>query len=896
MGNQSCSAWGRIVFLRGVRPGAVLCALLATLGPVAQAGGVATATTLTLSAPTVAFPAPVTALTASVTAGGSAVTTGSVTFCDASATECQNTSIVGTGQLNGTTATIKIVPAIGVHTYKAIFNGTAANAASTSATQTLTVNGKNPTSTSIAVSGNLNGYGLTATVVGVAGHPPLLSGTVSFEDTTNGDFVLGTGTLGPPAFAQSFIPGPTSPIMTGNGPAAVGTGDFNNDGKPDLAVVSSVTNSIYILLGNGDGTFTVAPGSPIPGVGTIGCIDQNQASNCSITVGDFNHDGNADLAETAMFAEPGNVVANTVVVLLGHGDGTFTPATGSPITVGNFPQAVRTGDFDKDGFLDLVVANAKDNTISILLGNGDGTFTPGATVPVGGFPFFLAVSDFNADGSPDLAVSNQSDSTVTILLGNGDGTFTQPAGSPIPGFNYNPGAVVAADFNGDGKVDIAATNFTAVMPSPVGTVTVLLGNGDGTFAPAAGSPVAVGVDPFAMAAGDFNEDGITDLAVLNYGLITNTPTQTLTLLLGNGDGTFTSAGTPTQLAESPNDAVVADFNGDGTPDLAIPNIADFDTTILLNHLTQTETASVANITIAGSGTHYVDAVYPGSTYFAPSTSATVPLQGQTVVTTLTLTANTLEQLFTLPVTFTAQIATPAVPPPPQGPTGTVSFFNAGVLLGTAPVNAAGTAVYTTSALLDGMQTVTASYSGDPSYLTSTSASVTVTISDLQIARKGTNNTTILPGTTVVYTMQVTPEVMSTFLYDVTFIATGLPSGANATFSPVILAAGSSAAVVTMTVTTAKIALNEPPPGPFSRLPLALGILLPLCGVVRMRRRMLGVMLLAVFGLAAVAGLNGCSGAGLFAARKVPYAITVIANEGNASGTLQRSTQVPLAIQ
>ena len=484
MGNECCSAWRQIEFLRRVRPRLILFALIATmLGSVAQAAGVSTVTTLALSSTTVASPASVT-LTATVTAGGAAVTAGSVTFCDASAPECQNTSILGIGQVNGTTATIKIIPAIGVHTYKAIFTGTTANAASTSATQTLTVSGQNPTSTSIAVSGDLNGYGLTATVVGVAGHPPLLSGTVSFEDTTNNNFVLGTGTLGAPTFAQSFIPGPTSPIQTGNRPTAGGTGDFNNDGKPDLAIATALTDSIEIRLGNGDGTFTVAPGSPILGVGTIPCVDPNQASNCSITVGDFNHDGNADLAETAMFTEQGNVISNTVVVLLGHGDGTFTQASGSPITVGTFPQAVRAGDFNRDGLLDLAVANAKDNTVSILLGNGDGTFTPatGSPFATGGFPFFLAVSDFNGDGSLDLAVSNQGDSTLTILLGNGDGTFTQPAGSPIPNINYNPGAVVAADFNGDGRVDLAVTAFTAVSPSPFGTVVVLLGNGDGTFA------------------------------------------------------------------------------------------------------------------------------------------------------------------------------------------------------------------------------------------------------------------------------------------------------------------------------------------------------------------------------------------------------------------------------
>jgi hypothetical protein len=880
-----------MVFSRCVRPGLVLSALIATLGPVAQAGAVSTTTTLTLSATTVTSPLtlPVT-LSATVTANGTPLTTGSITFCDAAAPECLNTAIVGTGQLNGSSASIKITPAIGVHTYKAIFNGTAADATSTSAAQTLTVTGQNPTSTSIAVTGNQYGYGLTATVVGVAGHPPLLSGTVSFEDTTNNNFVLGTAALGPPAFAQSFLQATGSPVMTGNQPAAGATGDFNNDGKPDLAIMSSLTNSIYILLGNGDGTFAVTPSSPVLGVGTIPCINANQASNCSLTAGDFNHDGNADLAETSGFD-------NTVIVLLGHGDGTFSSAPGSPITVGTFPQAVRSGDFNQDGILDLAVANAGDDTVSILLGNGDGTFTPapGAPAATGGFPFFLAVADFNTDGRQDLAVSNENDSTVSILLGNGDGTFT-PAGSPIPGFNYNPGVVVAADFNGDGYIDIAATNFTAVSPSPNGTVTVLLGNNDGTFHAAPGSPVAVGVDPFAMVAGDFNEDGVTDLAVANYGLITNAPTQTLTLLLGGGDGTFTPAGTPTQLGDSPNDLVVADFNGDGTPDLAIPNIADFDTTILLDHLTQTETASVANITIEGMGTHYVDAVYPGATYFAPSTSATVPLQGITVASTLTLSADTLQQLVTLPVTLTAQVTTSASPPPPSGPTGTVSFFNGGALLGTVPVNAAGQAVYTTTSLGDGMETITASYSGDPDYSSSTAGPITVTISDLQIARKGDNNTTVVPGTTVMYTLQVTPQVINTFLYNVTFTTTGLPAGAAASFSPVTLASGGSAAVVTMTVTTAKNALNEPPPGPFERLPLALGVLLPLWGALRLRKRMPGIMLVALLSLAALMGLNGCSGAGLFAAKKVSYAITVTANEGNASGTLQRSTQVPLAIQ
>jgi hypothetical protein len=657
--------------------------------------------------------------------------------------------------------------------------------------------------------------------------------------------------------------------------------------------MDSNANAVTILLGNGDGTFT--QGTTIFGVGTTPCIFPDQPSNCAIAVGDFNHDGNADLAVTS----GGD---NTLIILLGHGDGTFTPASGSPISVGTFPEAVRIGDFNSDGLLDLAVANAKDNTVSILLGNGDGTFTPagGSPVSVGGFPFFLAVADFNGDGIADIAVSNQSDSTESILLGKGDGTFTQASGSPIPSFNYNPGQVVAADFNGDGVVDLAVADFTPLFPSTVGNVVIMLGKGDGTFNAASGSPIAVGLFPLAMVAGDFNQDGKTDLAVDNYGDITRPQTQTLTLLLGNGDGTFTAAGTPTQLGDSPNDLVAADFNGDGTTDLAIPELADNNTTILLNEFTQTATASISNVTIAGTGTHYVDAVYEGNTYFASSTSLTVPLEGSTVPTTLTLKANPTEQMLTMPVTFTAQLAAISVEPPSAIPTGTVTFYDQSVnaTLGTAPMGANGQAVFTTSAIGPGVHSITASYSGDPSYLASNASAVTVQIDELRITRVGNNNTTILPGTTVVYTLKVEPQVATTFLYNVSFTASGLPAGATATFSPATLPAGGKTTNITMTVETAKTASNAPPRSPFERLPLVLGLLLPLIGVARVRRRLsripsfLGVALLAALSLTAVAGLSGCSGAGLFAARKVPYSITVTATEG----TLQRSTEVPLAIQ
>jgi Bacterial Ig-like domain (group 3)/FG-GAP-like repeat len=889
-----------------------LLAIAIALPIAAHAAAISTTlstTTLTISSSSVVWPAAVT-LTASVVAAGAPVTAGTVTFCDASALKCEDAAIVGRAQLAGTnaTATLKFIPGSGVHTYQATFSATSSAAKSTSNTQAVTVTGF-PTATKIAVSGNPSGYTLTATVTGVSDSPPTLSGTVSFEDTSNGNVVLGTASLGPPGPAvETFVQATTPPMPTGNQPAAGASADFDGDGIPDLAIMASASNAVFILKGNGDGTFRQLGSYP---VGTLPCVSPTASSNCSMAVGDFNHDGAVDLAVTS-------AGDNTVTILLGHtsavapfGDGTFTQAPGSPFLVGSFPVAVRTGDFNDDGTLDLAVANANDNTVSILLGNGDGTFTAVVpAVPTGGkFPLFLAVADFNQDGFDDIAVSNngQNANTVSVLLGVGDGTFVQAPGSPIPGFTYDPAQIVAADFNGDGYPDLAVADFypfNANLPQldQTSDVVILLGNpnGSGTFTPAQGSPITVGLYAFAMVGADFNQDGHTDLAVDNYGTNNIASTQALTILVGDGKGGFTQPLPTTQLGNSPNDLIAADFNGDGTTDLAIPNVGEFDTTILLNEFTQTATASVSNITVGGTATHLVDAVYGGNTYFAPSTSTPIPLQGLQVNTSLTLTANLPEQMLTMPVTFTAQLASLSNLPPFATPTGTVSFFDqslGGQLLGTAAMGANGQAAFTTTSIGPGVHMISASYAGDATFLPSSSNQITEQIDDLLINRVGNNNTTIVPGTTVIYTLQVAPAVATKFLYTVSFSASGLPAGASASFSPA-LAAGSTTAKITMTVTTATTSFNARPPSPFERLPLTLGLLLPLCGSKAMRRRMrkipplLTVALLAVLGLAAVAGLSGCSGAGLFAAQKVTSSITVTATEG----TLSRSTTVPLAIQ
>ena len=282
----------------------------------------------------------------------------------------------------------------------------------------------------------------------------------------------------------TFAPGVD--YVVGTGSYAVVTGDFNHDGKQDVAVPNVNEATVSVFLGKGDGTLQ-------------GQVDYPVNNNPKgLITGDFNNDGNLDLVA---FGNGGYMIS----LLVGNGDGTFQSHV--DFTTGNGVYDVKAGDFNGDGKLDLAVLNYGPGTVSVLLGNGDGTFQAPRTFSAGNYPCTLAVGDFNGDGKEDLAVPGCSlvNSPFIVLLGNGDGTFQ----APIQQYDSGLGAgwLIAADLNGDGILDLAGPGAVAVQGG--GSASVLYGNGDGTFQHHVDYGVNLGF--VSVTAADLQGSGAKDL-------------------------------------------------------------------------------------------------------------------------------------------------------------------------------------------------------------------------------------------------------------------------------------------------------------------------------------------------------------------------------------------------
>jgi hypothetical protein len=423
-----------------------------------------------------------------------------------------------------------------------------------------------------------------------------------------------------PGLAQTnlFLTPPQS--VTTGGPAAA-VGDFNNDGKLDIAIVAN-TPTVNILLGNGDGTFKPEIDTTIPAFPTTAVLG-------ALTAADVNGDGNLDVI----------VVTTTgVSVLLGNGGGTLQ----APVDYATplMPIAVTVADFNGDGKPDLAVTNSiyGDYLVSVFLNSGTGTFSTRKDATVSILAAFIVSADFNGDGKMDLATANvENPGAISVLLGNGDGTFQSSVQYTV---GINPGWITAADLNGDGITDLAVVNVgVSGPPMPVpSSISVLLGNGDGTFQ---SQQVYATTGAFLMAA-DFNGDGQIDLATDEYGVgvylnqghgvlaqptilfgtgslyiaagVTGDfnsdgkpdvavigsvpPANVVTVLLGDGTGEFSQSPKFYPTGNSPNSVAVSDVNGDGKLDMVVANNSDNTVSVLLGN---------------GDGSLQPQAVYPTGT-------------------------------------------------------------------------------------------------------------------------------------------------------------------------------------------------------------------------------------------------------------------------------------------
>jgi Bacterial Ig-like domain (group 3)/FG-GAP-like repeat len=562
-------------------------------------------------------------LTATVLAGSTPVTVGEVNFCDAASTFCTGVHLIGSAQLtSGGTAALKFIPAFGSHSYEAVFAGNGTDAASSSPASPLTVTaaGKSSVVTTLAQSGSAGNLTLTATVAGSVTNSasPAPTGSVSFIDTTQGNSVLGTGTLGSGTFGENWTVSQTPQV--GANPKTVLVADLNGDGIPDV-VVGNNTN-VSVLTGKGDGTFNAA--------NDITAL----ANNPWIAVAPFVNGGPLDILAVS------NSTSNTnnAEVIIGNGTGGGTAGAPFSLPFGS-ASGVVSGDFNGDGQQDFAVIFQLDNKISTFLGNGNGTFQAPTTLATGTTPVSAVVGNFNGHGKIDIAVANSGDNTISIYLGSVSGAETSnpfTVVTPVQA-NLTPNSIAVGDFNGDGIDDLLVTGLSGGNP----VVAIYLGKGAGAF----GTPTLIPelLTPSGAVAADVLGNGKQDIVVTTSGA------STLDLFLNDGAGNFFQGVIPPSTGNSPMFLAAGNFNGQATQGLAVANNADGTVSVFLPQLTQSATASISGVSGAGLETlrailasiqpqvpgDNVVAQYNGDANFAGSTSTPIVVSVSNPVPTIT---------------------------------------------------------------------------------------------------------------------------------------------------------------------------------------------------------------------------------------------------------------------
>jgi Bacterial Ig-like domain (group 3)/FG-GAP-like repeat len=681
-------------------------------------------------------------------------------------------------------------------------------------------------------------------------------------------------------------------------------GYMNGDGISD-AVLNAQNGAPLVFLGRGDGRFTPVPDGSLPAdpVGTV-----PYPANFSV-VGDFNSDGNLDVA--SFF--PGGIIfdpaAASVSLFLGGGDGTLSLKQQQTLNSGGAGAAV-AGDFNSDKKLDLIYLGTG---CWFLAGNGDGTFQAPVQISLlNNQSVAIFSADLNGDGIPDLVVADQSLGTV-VYLGNGDGTF-KPISRNFPLST----AVAIADVNQDNKPDLILIDESENPEK----LEVYSGNGDGTFGatPAYSASAAEGNAPLAVAVGDLNGDGLPDIVYgpglnvfINDGnnsfsqdpetYYAGTPASTITPLAlvrlnSNAPGAgskqmldallYTSGGLTSllnQLNPPPKPAPTVTVTlPEGVTSVTTGVTLTLSAALSVNGSTAptgtvtffagAQQLGVAAVTggdatvtapITGSGTVVIRAVYSGDANYGPSTGFTSVLVTAPTATTTTLTASatTIDEQQQVTLTATVQGNTP---------TGTVAFLNGSASIGTATISG-NTATLTTSFATAGAVSLTANYGGDANNLASTSAPITVTVAAPGFAISvSPPSATVTAGQSATFTIAVTPS--GGFSSAVGLSCGALPSLAACSFATAtVTPANGQPAQIKLTITTAaastaKLGYGSPSlPGERPWVPaggvLSVASLVGLFSGLRLHRRKNYFLAAALLMLVSGSGvcLIGCGGSG-----------------------------------
>ena len=578
----------------------------------------------------------------------------------------------------------------------------------------------------------------------------------------------------------------------GNGAQSLLVADFNGDGKQDLASANTNDNTVSVLLGNGDGTFQAGTVFPVLNAPEV------------LAIGDFNGDGKQDLVVGYRYEDAGDV--GGISVLLGNGDGTFTQHVDYEAKTTVFDMLV--GDFNQDGKLDLILAGNFGSGIGIefLQGNGDGTFRAAVSIPSDGNLESLAAADLNGDGKLDLITSDYqldfAGGGAFVLLGNGDGTFQSPK-------QYGPGrtsiGLAVADFNADGKLDVAISNQDA------NSFSILLGNGDGTLQNPIDFPI--GSSPLSIVAWDFNGDGKVDLAAITA--VATGPFAAQIFL----QGAFpVSSLSPTSLTFSQQSVgstsppQVVTLTNTGAAALALtsvgitgPNAGDFAQTNNCGSTLAPTAGCQISVTFAPIAP--VNAVASlNLTDNAPGSPQAIALAGSTpAVAVAALSPKTiafpnqyvgtsgLPQTVTLNNTGTAALAITSVTASPSD-FGVLNSCGNSV----APGSSCAIGVFfdpAASGARTGTMTITDNAADSPQTVT-----LSGTGQDFSVASSGSPTATVTAGQTANYTLAVSPG--GGFNQTVAFTCGGAPALSVCTVSPSSFSLnGASAASVTATITT-----------------------------------------------------------------------------------------------